>query len=66
MLGKFPSLFWKIMWMGVAPFLLVSIVIASLYGLISETIGYEAWNSQEVSNFICFVSCIMPLLMNSY
>jgi len=47
MLGKFPSMFWKIMWMGLAPFLLVSIVIASIYSLISETIGYEAWNKAQ-------------------
>ena len=54
MLGKFPNIYWKIMWMGLAPFLLVSIVIASLYGLISETIGYEAWNAAKVNG--CLVN----------
>eukprot|EP00795_Rhopilema_esculentum_P003772 gene3772-15054_t len=47
MLGVYPSLYWKIMWKYVAPFLLVSIVIASMYGLISKTIGYEAWSAVE-------------------
>lgn len=47
MLGKYPSVYWKIMWMGVAPGLVVCIVVASLYSLIAETIGYEAWNSTE-------------------
>ncbi len=48
MLGKYPNIYWKIMWMGLAPFLVVLIVIASLYSLIAESIGYEAWNSKKV------------------
>ncbi len=48
MLGSYPSWYWKIMWMGLAPVLVVCIVIASLYSLIAKDIGYEAWSSVEV------------------
>ncbi|XP_002161387.2 sodium-dependent neutral amino acid transporter B(0)AT2 isoform X1 [Hydra vulgaris] len=78
MLGKRPNFFWKFGWCVTAPLLIVSILIASLYGLFSKTITYNSWNSFQFrvekksypswgiafSFFLLFISVvIVPLTM---
>lgn len=57
MIGSRPGWYWKITWRFVAPFLVFSILVASIVNMGIKPIVYSAWHPELVSKFNFYFLC---------
>lgn len=57
MIGSRPGWYWKITWRFVAPFLVFSILVASIVNMGIKPIVYSAWHPELVSKFSFYFLC---------
>merc|ERR1719347_1908939 len=47
MTGFQPNLYWQIMWRFISPIFMITVIISSVYCMLSDTTTYTAWNQQK-------------------